>query len=124
MLQNREQGHFLPLRVDDLLQRHVINHFKRDRRSAEHRKPERAEQSRDKQNAEHEFTYRTPLGDPGYEHADKGRPCDPPCPVKQCPVMDPRGILERLEVQAHARQMLQVTAERGREEVHDKPGRS
>ncbi len=57
--------------------------------TAEHGEPEHAEQGGHQQDTEHELADGTPLGDTGDEHADKGRPRNPPAPVEGGPARLP-----------------------------------
>jgi hypothetical protein len=86
-----------------------------ERRAAQHREPEDADERRHDEHAQDELAHRPPLAHARDEDADERRPRDPPAPVERRPRRLPllaRLTLEGAHREAQPDEVLQVRADR------------
>ena len=95
--------------------------------TAEDREPHERHDARHQQHAGDELADGATTRDAGDEHADERRPADPPGPVEDRPARQPllHGVAaRRVRAGGHHREVLEVRADRGRDEVEDEDGRA
>ncbi len=99
-------------------------HLDIDGAVAEHGDPDKGNEGRNQQYPLDEFADRTPVGNPRYEHADKGRPGDPPPPVEDGPGLLPIGRFVGFVPGGELGQVLQIETDIFHQRLHDEQGRA
>src|SRR5690606_34836155 len=98
-----------------------------ERGTAEHGEPQHGHGRGDQQHTGDELAHRAAARDPRDEHADEGRPRDPPTPVEGGPEALP-GVavltLVRGGVEAHRHEVLQIRADRLHQVLEDEQRRT
>ena len=92
-------------------------------RARHDREPDERHHARHQDHVDDELADRAALGDARDEHADEGRPRDPPGPVEDRPAVEELAAAEGAGAERHRRQVGQVAAERLGEGAEDEDGR-
>jgi len=103
---------------------HPLFQFQMKGGTPENAEPQEGQQGRHDQCSGHEFPDGSAAGDAGHEETHERGPGNPPCPVKEGPVLGPLRASERVGGQAQGEQVGGVVGESADEDVEHLVGRS